>query len=60
MSKEEAVIFLKENGYNAELESGVVTVTLSKDEYEKHAKYEKKIKKLLSENGYHSSWGVRY
>ena len=51
MTKDEATTLLLNNGYDARLENGAVVV------YSKNSKDFSRIKKMLKEEGYNSSFG---
>lgn len=55
MEKEEAVKLLKLNGYNAIMDKGVPTVIIET----RNDKIFNTVAKLLRENGYKSSFGVK-
>ena len=58
MSKEEAVTKLKELGYEAVLEKGVVLFLYkTPEEYEN---LDRTARKILDEIGYAASWGIKY
>lgn len=53
ISKEETVTKLSNLGYKADLEGGVVMITITDE------KLLKTVKNTLAEIGYNASWGVR-
>lgn len=55
MKKEEAVVFLRNHGYQAMIENGVVMIIMAQSGITI-----KKIGSFLREAGYHSSYGVKY
>ena len=56
LSKEEIVAKLKEMGYDAYVDKGVVFIFVSDEDYGSHAVFEK-FRGVLKELGYNASWG---
>ena len=55
MSKDEMVTYLKDKGYKAENENGVVMIHVDTS---LSAKKLDELNKLIRDSGYNSSWGV--